>query len=162
MAISELELFSHSSWVCIIGPNSMLVLQMTILLVSREFRHDRSNRSWWSGKWATAGLGWYIITQPMREAVCKLSEMSYFAGDLVATHIILFAQIPILLIPYADKWHTLMLFWLKPGNQIRPRILSKRQNEEEDFRQTCTCSSFVGINIVFQYIRFTTYCYQVF
>lgn len=107
---------------------------MTILLVSREFRHDRSNRSWWSGKWATAGLGWYIITQPMREAVCKLSEMSYFAGDLVATHIILFAQIPILLIPYADKWHTLMLFWLKPGNQIRPRILSKRQKRRRRFQ----------------------------
>ena len=57
--------------------------------------------------------------------------MSYFAGDLVATHIILFAQIPILLIPYADKWHTLMLFWLKPGNQIRPRILSNVKTKKK-------------------------------
>ena len=33
----RMELFSHSSWVCIIGPNSMLVLQMmTILLVSES------------------------------------------------------------------------------------------------------------------------------
>ncbi|KAG7663184.1 GSL2 [[Candida] subhashii] len=110
-------------------------LQMiTILFISREFRHDRSNRSWWSGKWATAGLGWYIITQPLRETICKLTELSYFAGDLVAAHLILYAQIPILLIPYADKWHTLMLFWLKPGNQIRPRILSKKQKRKRRFQ----------------------------
>ncbi|KAI5955534.1 GSL2 [Candida theae] len=86
-------------------------LQMTtILFVSKEFRHDRSNRSWWSGKWATAGLGWYVITQPIREFVCKTAEMSYFVGDLFAAHVLLYSQIPILLIPYADKWHTLMLF----------------------------------------------------
>ncbi|KAI5963564.1 GSL2 [Candida pseudojiufengensis] len=103
---------------------------ITILFVSKEFRHDRSNRSWWSGKWATAGLGWYIITQPLREFICKLTEMSYFAGDLFAAHLILYAQFPILLLPYADKWHTLMLFWLKPGNQIRPRILSKHQKKK--------------------------------
>ena len=98
----------------------------------------------------------------MREAVCKLSEMSYFAGDLVATHIILFAQIPILLIPYADKWHTLMLFWLKPGNQIRPRILSNVKTKKKISGKLVLAHLFVGINIVFQYIRFTTYCYQVF
>lgn len=112
-------------------------LQMTtILFVSKEFRHDRSNRSWWSGKWATAGLGWYVITQPVRELVCKTSEMSYFVGDLFAAHVLLYCQIPILLVPYADKWHTLMLFWLKPGSQIRPRVLSKRQKKNRKLQAT--------------------------
>ncbi|EGW34545.1 glucan synthase [Spathaspora passalidarum NRRL Y-27907] len=113
---------------------SWFLQTLTILFISREFRHDRSNRSWWSGKWATAGLGWYIITQPLRETICKLTEMTYFAGDLVASHVILYAQFPILFIPYVDKWHSLMLFWLKPGNQLRPRILSKRQKRKRRFQ----------------------------
>ncbi|KAK6460288.1 putative glucan synthase [Scheffersomyces coipomensis] len=103
---------------------------ITAALVSKEFRHDKSNRSWWSGKWITAGLGWYILTQPLREFVCKICEMSYFVADVAVGHLILFAQIPILLIPYSDRWHCLMLFWLEPGNQIRPRVLSKKQKRK--------------------------------
>ncbi|CAK9435967.1 uncharacterized protein LODBEIA_P05650 [Lodderomyces beijingensis] len=122
---------------------------VTILFVSKEFRHDRSNRSWWSGKWMTAGLGWYVITQPLREFICKLTEMSYFAGDLVAAHVILYAQIPVLLIPYADKWHTLMLFWLKPGNQIRPRILSKRQKKRRRWSAILYFCAFIGSFMLF-------------
>ena len=153
VAIAELEFFNNGSWVLVVGAYSMLVLQMLmIIFVSREFRHDRSNRSWWSGKWATAGLGWYIITQPLREAFCKLTEMSYFAGDLIATHIILYAQIPILLIPYADKWHTLMLFWLKPSNQIRPRILSKRQKRRRIFQANLYLIIFVFGFVLFSSI----------
>ncbi|EAZ62754.2 1,3-beta-glucan synthase component [Scheffersomyces stipitis CBS 6054] len=96
-------------------------------LISREFRHDHSNKSWWSGSWFTSGLGWNILSQPFREFVCKTTELSYFVGDLVIGHIILFAQIPVLLIPYADKWHSLMLFWLKPGRQVRPGVFTKKQ-----------------------------------
>ena len=106
---------------------------LTMGLVSREFRHDRSNRSWWSGKWITAGLGWNMFTQPVREFFCKTAELSYFVGDVTLGHFILFAQFPILLIPYADKWHSLMLFWLEPGSQIRPRVLSKRQKRARKF-----------------------------
>ncbi|KAK6453875.1 1,3-beta-glucan synthase component [Scheffersomyces xylosifermentans] len=100
---------------------------ITAAVISKEFRHDRANRSWWSGNWITAGLGWNILSQPLREFICKTTEMSYFAGDLITGHLILFAQIPILIIPYADKWHSLMLFWLKPESEVRPRVLSKKQ-----------------------------------
>ncbi|KAI3402804.2 GSL2 [Candida oxycetoniae] len=99
--------------------------------------------------WVTAGLGWYVITQPLREFICKLTEMSYFAGDLVAAHIILYAQVPVLLIPYADKWHTLMLFWLKPGNQIRPRILSKRQKKRRRVQAILYMIVFIGSMLLF-------------
>lgn len=96
-------------------------------VVSREFGNAKANLAWWSGKWFTAGLGWHFLTQPIRELLCKTAEMSYFAADFMIGHVIMFAQIPILFIPYIDKWHTLMLFWLKPSDQLRPRLLSKKQ-----------------------------------
>lgn len=103
---------------------------ITICVVSSEFRHDQANKSWWSGNWYTAGFRWLIFTQPLREFICKITEMSYFVGDTFIGHIILFSQLPILLIPYADKWHSTMLFWLKPGSEVRPRILSQKQKSK--------------------------------
>lgn len=99
---------------------------ISVLFLSREFRHDKSNRAWWSGNWYKAELGSGIFTQPFREFICKTTELSYFAGDIFLGHIILFSQIPILLIPYIDRWHTLMLFWLESSNQLRSPMFSKR------------------------------------
>lgn len=108
-----------------------LLIKITIAtFVSREFRHDRANRSWWSGKWLAAGLGVRVFTQPLREYMCKIGEMSYFARDLFLGHFLLFAQFPLLLIPFIDKWHSMMLFWLRPGKQLRPRLLSKKQRHK--------------------------------
>lgn len=100
---------------------------LTVLFLSREFKHDNSNRVWWSGKWFRAELGWHVITQPLRELLCKIMEMSYFSMDFTLSHFILFAQIPIILIPYVDRWHTLMLFWLLPSRQIRRPLFSSQQ-----------------------------------
>ncbi|ODQ82473.1 glycosyltransferase family 48 protein [Babjeviella inositovora NRRL Y-12698] len=97
------------------------------LFLTREFTHDRSNRAWWSGKWVTANLGWNILTQPLREYLCKIIELSLFTSDFFLTHCVLFVQLPILFIPCIDRWHSLMLFWLKPGRQIRPRVFSSKQ-----------------------------------
>lgn len=102
---------------------------VSIIFISREFRHDKCNRIWWSGKWIGSGLGWRVFTQPTREFLCKIMEMSYFAGDLLIGHIILIAQFPILFIPYVDKWHSLMLFWLKPGSQLKSKLLSSKQKK---------------------------------
>lgn len=99
----------------------------TALFISSEFKHGRPNRAWWSGKWISSELGWHIFTQPFREYFCKVTELSYFASDFLIGHIILFIQIPILFIPYANLWHSMMLFWLKPSKQIRPRLLSKKR-----------------------------------
>jgi 1,3-beta-glucan synthase len=102
----------------------------TVLFVTREFDHDRSNRAWWSGKWITSGLGWYILTQPLREYVVKIIELSYFTGDAILGHLILFCQLPLLMIPCIDTYHSLMLFWLKPMYQIKPRVLSRSQRRQ--------------------------------
>ncbi|EGV62195.1 1,3-beta-glucan synthase component [Yamadazyma tenuis ATCC 10573] len=95
--------------------------------VSREYIHDKANMTWWSGKWFTSGLGWNMFSQPFREFICKLTEMSYFAVDVCMGHCLLFAQFPLLFVPYIDKWHMMLLFWLKPTNQLRPRLFSKKQ-----------------------------------
>jgi 1,3-beta-glucan synthase len=107
----------------------LLLKIFTIALLTREFKQDNSNCAWWSGKWYSAGLGWMTITQPLREFVCKLVESSYFAADFVLGHCLLFVQLPLLCVPMIDRWHSMLLFWLRPSRQIRPPIFSIKQNK---------------------------------
>jgi 1,3-beta-glucan synthase len=82
------------------------------LALTREFKSDTANIAWWTGKWYT--MGWHTISQPGREFLCKITEMGYFASDFILGHILLFLMLPPLLIPYVDKFHSVMLFWLRP------------------------------------------------
>ncbi len=100
-----------------------------LIFLTREFKNDHANRAWWSGKWYNTGMGWRAMTQPFREFVCKFAENSYFAGDFTLGHILLFCHLPLLCVPYMDKWHSAGLFWLKPSRQIRPPIFSMKQNK---------------------------------
>lgn len=104
---------------------------MTLLFLTRELKNDHSNISFWTGKWYGSGLGAGAWSQPYREFCAKIIEMSHFAGDFILGHIILFCQAPIILFsmmsPFVDKYHSLMLFWLKPNRQIRPPIYSLKQ-----------------------------------
>ncbi|KAK3810419.1 MAG: putative 1,3-beta-D-glucan synthase subunit [Linnemannia elongata] len=96
------------------------------VFLTREFKHDETNRAWWTGKWHGRGLGFHAISQPLREYVCKIIEMSMFACDFIMGHSILFILFPICLIPWIDRWHSTMLFWLRPSKQIRPPIFSAK------------------------------------
>lgn len=82
------------------------------LALTREFKTDTSNVAWWTGKWYS--MGWHSLSQPGREFLCKITEMGYFSGDFVLGHIILFFMFPPICIPYVDKGHSVMLFWLRP------------------------------------------------
>jgi len=75
-----------------------------------------------------SGLGYHALSQPAREYLCKIIELSLFAADFILAHILLFLQFAALLIPYVDRWHSVMLFWLRPSRQIRPPIFSMKQN----------------------------------
>ncbi|KAJ5638120.1 1-3-beta-glucan synthase component FKS1 [Penicillium lividum] len=97
------------------------------LCLTREFKHDQSNIAWWTGKWYN--MGWHSMSQPGREFLCKITELGYFAADFVLGHIILFFMLPFLAIPYADKFHSVSLFWLRPSRQIRPPIYSLKQSK---------------------------------
>lgn len=88
-----------------------------LFLLSRELKEDNSNRAWWSGKWI--GLGKYMMTQPLREFVVKIAEMSLFAADFVIGHLIMLSLTPALLIPYVDHWHSCLIMWIKPSRVLK-------------------------------------------
>ncbi|KAF3942106.1 hypothetical protein ABW19_dt0205026 [Dactylella cylindrospora] len=92
--------------------------------LTREFKTDASNIAFWSGKWY--GLGLHAISQPLRELLCKTTEMGFFATDCILGHFLLFLQFPIIMIPFADRFHSVILFWLRPSKQIRPPIYSSK------------------------------------
>ncbi|KAJ2959570.1 hypothetical protein NQZ79_g5040 [Umbelopsis isabellina] len=109
-------------------------LVITVFL-TREFREDEINQGWWTGQWYGRGLGWHdnchlALTQPLRELICKTVEMTMFAADFLLGHFILFLLFIVCLIPYVDRIHSIMLFWLRPGKQIRPQILSIKKRKE--------------------------------
>src|SRR5947207_4947771 len=81
-----------------------------------------------TGKWVGSGMGAHAISQPGRGFLCKIIELSLFAGDFILSHVLLFLLLPALLIPYVDRWHSVILFWLRPSRQIRPPIFSMKQN----------------------------------
>ena len=100
---------------------------MTLFMLTREFKNDHSNVAFWTGKWYGSGLGLAAWTQPSREFCAKVIELSHFSGDFVLGHVVLFCQFPFVCIPYVDRWHSMMLFWLKPNRQMRPPIYSLKQ-----------------------------------
>ncbi|KAL2126497.1 hypothetical protein VTI74DRAFT_801 [Chaetomium olivicolor] len=97
------------------------------LALTREFKTDQSNIAFWTGKWYS--MGWHSVSQPAREYLCKITELSMFAADFILGHIILFLMVPVILIPQIDKLHSMMLFWLRPSRQIRPPIYSMKQTK---------------------------------
>ncbi|KAI9773416.1 MAG: 1,3-beta-D-glucan synthase [Geoglossum simile] len=97
------------------------------LALTREFKQDQSNIAWWTGKWYA--MGWHTMSQPGREFLCKITELGMFAADFILGHTLLFLMLPILAIPYVDKFHSVMLFWLRPSRQIRPPIYSLKQSK---------------------------------
>ncbi|KAH7099691.1 1,3-beta-glucan synthase [Auriculariales sp. MPI-PUGE-AT-0066] len=99
----------------------------TSLLLSREFKHDETNRAWWTGVWYGRKFGWHIISQPIREWIVKTSELSLWSSDFLITHLLLFFLALPTLIPWIDTIHPILLFWLRPSKQIRPYVYSIRQ-----------------------------------
>lgn len=97
------------------------------LALTREFKADTSNVAFWTGKWY--GLGLHAMSQPGRELLCKITEMGFFAADFILGHTILFLMCPIILVPYIDQAHSIMLFWLRPSRQIRPPIYTAKQTK---------------------------------
>ncbi|KEZ45482.1 1,3-beta-glucan synthase component FKS1 [Scedosporium apiospermum] len=97
------------------------------LALTREFKTDQANIAFWTGKWYS--MGWHSVSQPAREFLCKITELSMFAADFILGHILLFLMLPVILIPKVDMIHSMMLFWLRPSRQIRPPIYSMKQTK---------------------------------
>ena len=123
-------MFFLEGWVfakALLGMITVVALQRFILkliislALTREFKADTSNIAWWSGKWYN--MGWHSLSQPGREYLCKITELSFFATDFILGHIILFLMLPVIAIPYIDKIHSVMLFWLRPRYVSRSIVL---------------------------------------
>lgn len=147
----ELLLFTHSFSLArsLCGLILILSLQQTILqfvllvCLSKELKDDFSNRAWWSGKWLSKKLGWLAITQPFRELVVKVCEMSLFSYDFILGHLLFMAMVPFIFIPFIDKVHSTMIFWLKPSKQFRGQILSAKQKTQRKWRLLRYCLFFL-------------------
>lgn len=115
--------------ICMLAIQKTLLKTLLSFFLTRELVQDHSNRAWWSGKWITSGLGWLLLSQPLREFVVKVYELNFFAYDFLLGHFLLFVMSPILFIPFVDRWHSKILFWLNPSKQFREPILSKREKK---------------------------------
>lgn len=100
------------------------------VFLSREFKHDETNRAWWTGKWYGRGLGSHAISQPAREYVVKIIELSLWSSDFLTGHFLLLLLTPPILVPYIDCVHSTMLFWLRPSKQIRAPLYSIKQKRQ--------------------------------
>ncbi|OCB90135.1 glucan synthase [Sanghuangporus baumii] len=100
------------------------------VFLSREFKHDETNRAWWTGKWYGRGLGTHAMSQPAREFIVKVIELSLWSSDFLICHLLLFMLAIPLFIPYFDRLHAMFLFWLRPSRQIRAPLYSLKQKRQ--------------------------------
>lgn len=120
----------------VLGLIAMIAIQraifkvITAVAISREFKHDETNRAWWTGRWYGRGLGGHAFSQPAREYIVKIMEMSIFTADFIATHLLMFALSIPLVLPFVDRLHSTALFWLRPSKQIHAPIYSLRQRAQ--------------------------------
>ncbi|PWN41792.1 putative 1,3-beta-D-glucan synthase subunit [Ceraceosorus guamensis] len=128
----ELWRTSHA----VLGIIAVVMIQRAIfkilisLVISRELKHDETNRAWWTGRWYGRGLGGHAFSQPAREFVVKIIEMSLYSADMVCCHILLFGLSIPMLIPYMNRLQSTALFWLRPSRQIRAPIFSLRARKQ--------------------------------
>ncbi|KII88524.1 glycosyltransferase family 48 protein [Plicaturopsis crispa FD-325 SS-3] len=129
-----LELWDASH--AVLGVIAIVAIQRTIqkiliaVFLTREYKHDETNRAWWSGKWYGRGMGTSAMSQPAREFVVKIVEMSLWSSDFLLGHLLLIILTPPILIPYSDRLHSTMLFWLRPSKQIRAPLFSMKQKRQ--------------------------------
>ncbi|KAG6897792.1 hypothetical protein C0992_010868, partial [Termitomyces sp. T32_za158] len=132
-----LELWDASR--AVLGVIAIIAIQRAIqkiliaVFLTREYKHDETNRAWWTGKWYGRGLGTSAISQPAREFIVKIVEMSLWGSDLLIAHILLVILTPPILIPYMNRLHSTMLFWLRPSKQIRAPLFSTKQKRQRRF-----------------------------
>ncbi|KAG8716887.1 1,3-beta-D-glucan synthase [Ceratobasidium sp. 395] len=120
----------------VLGLIAIIAIQRAIhkilisVFISREFKHDETNRAWWTGQWYGRGLGTHVMSQPAREYVVKIVELSLWSGDFLLGHFLLFFLSVPTIIPYADQIHATGLFWLRPSKQIRAPLYSIKQKRQ--------------------------------
>ena len=101
-----------SGMIAVVAMQRFLFKLIVAVFLTREMKTDQSNIAFWTGKWYS--MGWHSISQPGREFLCKITELSMFAADFVLGHWLIFMMLPFVSIPKMDVLHSIMLFWLRP------------------------------------------------
>jgi 1,3-beta-glucan synthase len=108
-----LELWDSSH--AVLGVIAIIAIQRAIqkflisVFLTREYKHDETNRAWWTGKWYGRGMGNSAMSQPAREYIVKIVEMSLWSSDFLIAHFLLLLLTVPLFIPFIDKLHSTML-----------------------------------------------------
>jgi len=124
----EFWLASHA----VLGLIAVIAIQRAVhkvligVFLSREFKHDETNRAWWTGRWYGRGFGAAALSQSAREFLVKTIELSLWSSDFLIGHFLLLAMTPLVLVPYIDRLHSTLLFWLRPSKQIRSPLYSTK------------------------------------
>jgi 1,3-beta-glucan synthase len=95
--------------ICIVAVQRAMQKILIAVFLTREYKHDETNRAWWTGRWYGRGLGTTAISQPAREFVVKIVEMSLWSSDFLLAHVILIFLTPLTLVPFFDRIHATML-----------------------------------------------------
>lgn len=95
--------------ICIIAVQRAIQKILIAAFLTREYKHDETNRAWWTGKWYGRGLGNSAISQPAREYIVKIVEMSLWSSDFLMAHILLIILTPPILIPFINQLHSTIL-----------------------------------------------------
>jgi 1,3-beta-glucan synthase len=99
------------------------------VFLSRELKHDETNRAWWTGRWYGRGFGAAALSQSAREFLVKIIELSLWSSDFLIGHFLLLVMTPLVLVPYIDRLHSTLLFWLRPSKQIRSPLYSTKHRK---------------------------------
>ena len=100
------------------------------VFLSREFKHDETNRAWWTGKWYGRGLGAHAMSQPAREFIVKVIELSLWSSDILLGHFLLFMLAIPLLVPYIDRIHATGLEVGVNNNKHLTNVCDKRVTKQ--------------------------------
>jgi len=139
----------------IVAVQSALSKVVISVFLSREFKHDETNRAWWTGKWYGRGLGTHVMSQPAREFIVKIVELGLWSSDFILAHILLFILTPFTLVPYADTIHATLLFWLRPSKQIRAPLYSMKVKKQRQWIvikygivYLCVAGTIIGLVVI--------------
>ena len=95
--------------ICIIAVQRAIQKILISVFLSREFKSDETNIAWWSGVWYGRKLGSSAFSQPAREYLVKIVEMSLWSSDFLLGHILLIILTPPIFVPFIDRLHSTML-----------------------------------------------------
>lgn len=114
-------------YLVILSIQSLINSFLVTCVLSRQRPREETSTPWWTGGWHSTHLGIQVIPVFFNEWLTKTIESTQFVTDYLLCHAILAAQVPLLLIPYINKIHSLLLLWLNLDGEFPVPFQKARQ-----------------------------------